>query len=197
MSNFSRRDFLKTSALAAAGVSLSGFPIKQAFAAGEQGTVQGKAGITGIQHTAIYVQDMSKAVKYYEDVFGFKLITIANASEGPDKPIILGFMRIGDAFVELLQPVDTSKVNINAMNTLNHFCLRTTNAEETYNYFKSKGVNFETPIIDTTVPFDRKVTDGKVFVKYGDKGATVKIFFIRGPNGERIEVMQDNIGNIK
>lgn len=196
-SSVSRRNFLKTSAIVAASVSLEALTPTVTPAKELNQTVIGKAGITGIHHAGIYVQNMAEAVQYYESMFGFRLLTLCDTWEGPNKPLKLGFLRLGDNFIELLQPLDISNINTAAMNTQNHFCLRTSDAEKTYAHLKSKGANLETPIIDTTAPYDRKVTDETLFKKYGDKGAVLKIFFVRGLNGERIEVMQDNIGNIK
>lgn len=195
MSGFTRRNFIKTTFVATAAVNLAGFSAaslltKDADAATDK-EVKGR--FKGGHHVGIYVNDMKQSVKFYEDMFGFKLLFIADVMEG-DKPLQLGFIKLNNLYIELLKPVDVKGITPAAQGTANHICIRTDDAHAAYKALKEKGANFETPVLNAPMPFDREFVDNDIFVKKGKNMVNVNIFFMRGLNGERIEIMQDNMG---
>jgi len=148
--------------------------------------------LSSIHHTGIYCVDMDETVRFYESVLGFKTIFLSEVMEG-DKPLKMAFLKHENIVIELLSPVKTSSIISSAMNTQNHLCIRTTDIDKTYKYLQSKKVNLETGILSAKLKFSKELTDKSVFTKFDKKSVDLKLFFFRGINGERFEIMQDNI----
>lgn len=146
-----------------------------------------------LQHAGIYARDIDESIKFYEDVFGCKLLFRSDAMEG-DKPLKMAWMRgLGTAF-ELLECEDKSTCDA-AANCLNHLALRTDDMDAFVAFLGEKGVAIEAGPFDPPLEFDRPLTDADadLFTVYGDAGTQLRIMFFRGPAGERFEVLQDNI----
>jgi methylmalonyl-CoA/ethylmalonyl-CoA epimerase len=58
-----------------------------------------------IDHVAIVVKDLDKAVKSYTDMFGFKVI---EKREGPGGEFVSVMMALGDIKIELIAPLKES-----------------------------------------------------------------------------------------
>lgn len=58
---------------------------------------------THIEHIGIAVEDLEKAVRYYEEVIGLECYAI---EEVPDQKVRTAFFRLGDTKIELLESTD-------------------------------------------------------------------------------------------
>lgn len=58
--------------------------------------------LRAIDHIAVVVKDIDKAVKSYSNMFGFKVL---EKREGPGGEFTLVMMSVGDVRLELLQPL--------------------------------------------------------------------------------------------
>ena len=151
--------------------------------------------LTGLQHIGIYVEDMEEATNFYKSVFDFKEVSRSNAMEG-DLPLLIVFMKHSSGIKLELLHTEGKNPKQSASATPNHLTFRVDDAEAAYNKLKEHGVNLETPVLSAPLGFDTplKSEDMDVFRSGSNKGAKVQIFFLRGPSGERIEIMADNIG---
>ena len=113
-----------------------------------------------------------------------------------DKPLKMAWVKSPDGvIIELLEQEDKSTIDA-ANKCLNHFAVRVTDMDEIVARLNEKGIAIEAGPFDALCPFDRPLdaVDDDVFTVYGEGGAKLKIMFFRGPGGERIEAVQDNIG---
>lgn len=149
-------------------------------------------------HIGAYCNDIQESIGFYTDVLGFKHLFSTETMEG-DKPLKMAWVKSPDGvIIELLEQEDKSTIDA-ANKCLNHFAVRVDDMDEIVSRLNEKGVAIEAGPFDALCPFDRPLgsADADVFTKYGDKGAHLKIMFFRGPGGERIEAVQDNIGPIE
>src|SRR5260370_6359086 len=89
--------------------------------------------ILGVAHMAIYVKDLDKTRKFYEDFLGFgEPFTLPNKSgEG----VRIGFVKVNDyQYFEIFNEADRGE------GQLNHISFYTDNADQISAYLKSKGV---------------------------------------------------------
>lgn len=146
-----------------------------------------------LQHAGIYCRDIDESIKFYEDIFGCKLLFRSDAMEG-DKPLKMAWMRgLGTAF-ELLECDDKSTCDA-AASCLNHLALRVADVDEFVSMLKSKSIEIEAGPFDPPLEFDRPLgeEDADLFTAHSNAGTQLRILFFRGPGGERFEVLQDNI----
>ena len=147
-----------------------------------------------IHHCGIYCNDIDKTIEWYENL-GFRLLFRTSAMEG-DKPLKMAWIKFGDDIIfELLEQADKSTVGA-AGQTQNHIALRVDDMDEFKNKLDELGIEIEAGPFATTLEFDRELAkeDSIVFKAYGPKGLNLKIMFFRGINGERFEVVQDDLG---
>ena len=146
-----------------------------------------------LQHAGIYCRDIDESIAFYEDVLGCKLLFKSDAMEG-DKPLKMAWMKgMGTAF-ELLECEDKATCD-KACECLNHLALRVADMDEFVAFLGEKGIAIEAGPFDPPLEFDRPLgaEDDDLFTVYGDAGTQLRIMFFRGPGGERLEVLQDNI----
>jgi lactoylglutathione lyase len=153
--------------------------------------------ISGLHHVGIYCKNIDESIAFYQEVFGFHLVYKSEAMEG-DKPLKMAFIKHESGFfIELLEQEDKSSM-AGTLISPNHIALRTKDADAMAEILKKHGVTFEcepfVAPISFNEPLDARDTD--VFTKLSAAGVQVKIFFVRGPNNERIEIMADNIGGL-
>ncbi len=149
-------------------------------------------------HYGAYCNDIDESIGFYTDVLGFRHLFSTETMEG-DKPLKMAWVKSDDGvIIELLEQEDKSTIDA-ANKCLNHFAVRVADMDEIVARLNDKGITIEAGPFDALCPFDRPLTaaDDDVFTAYGDKGAQLKIMFFRGPGGERIEAVQDNIGPIE
>lgn len=146
-------------------------------------------------HIGAYCDDIEESIDFYVDVLGFRHLFSTETMEG-DKPLKMAWVKSDDGVViELLEQEDKATVAA-AQACLNHFAVRVPDMDEIVARLNERGVAIEAGPFDALCPFDRPLgeADSDVFTVYGDGGAKLKIMFFRGPGGERIEAVQDNIG---
>lgn len=150
--------------------------------------------ITQMHHGGIYCADIDETIDWYNDL-GFDLLFRTQAMEG-DKPLKMAWIKSGDdAIIELLEQEDKSTIDA-AGATLNHIAMRVDDIEAFKNKLDELNIPIEAGPFATTIEFDRPLDDPSIFEVYGDKGLNLKIMFFRGINGERFEVVQDNLGEL-
>ncbi len=146
-------------------------------------------------HIGAYCNDIEESIGFYTDVLGFRHLFSTETMEG-DKPLKMAWVKSDDGVViELLEQEDKATIEA-AKACLNHFAVRVEDMDAIVERLGEKGVAIEAGPFDALCPFDRPLgaADSDVFVAYGDGGAKLRIMFFRGPGGERIEAVQDNIG---
>lgn len=155
---------------------------------------EGEAMLTTIHHGGIYCRDIDETVSWYESL-GFRVLFRANAMEG-DKPLKMAWVKAGnDILLELIEQDDKSNIDAAAC-TQNHIAIRVDDVDAFADKLRSLGIIIEAGPFATTLEFDRPLTseDASTFTVFGPTGLNLIIMFFRGINGERFEVVQDNIG---
>ena len=122
----------------------------------------------GLAHIGVFVSDMERSMKFYMDNLGFE-------SQGIDDlgATKIGFLKNGGCIIELVCHETYS--NPPTRGIIDHICLEVTGIEELVEELKAKGVAMEN---DASVGYSDKIRGG------------VKNIFFRGPDGERIELME-------
>ncbi len=122
--------------------------------------------ILGVAHIAIYVKDLDKARKFYEDFLGYaEPFTLPNKSGGG---VRIAFAKVNDnQYFEIFNEADRGE------GQLNHISFYTDSADQMYAYLKQKGVP----------PMSDKGSVGK-----GQTGN--KNFNVKDPDGHIIEVVE-------
>lgn len=180
MNMLSRRGFLKsTAAVGTAGVLDGLFISRESFAAAET-----KAPVSGLRCAVIYSADMDKSLTFYKNALGMKTV-----SAGPG----VSLMKLNEFAVKLVKADNPSQVEAAARGTQNHICLRTNDAHGMFAAMKKGGVEIEVEPFDAKMPFDRPLTQKGVFTRHTANDTDLRLFFVRGPSGERFEIMQDDI----
>lgn len=152
----------------------------------------------GLHHYGIYCKDIEESIAFYVDVLDFKHLFSTVAMEG-DKPLKMAWVKSADGVIaELLEQEDKSTIEAAAA-CLNHVAVRVADMDEIVARLNEKGIAIEAGPFDALCEFDRPLedVDSDVFQVYGKGGAKLKIMFFRGPGGERIEAVQDDIGPIE
>ncbi len=139
---------------------------------------------TGYSHIGIYVNNREEAIKFYEDVLGFKLLfKVDNESDG----LLIGMLKLNNCYIEVLEPPDVEdlepprgKKNIitSANSTVNHVGITVTDIDLAVKHVKSFGYEVE----------DRGIYD---VPRFGSPNIDLRVAFFRGLNGERIELFQE------
>lgn len=146
-------------------------------------------------HIGAYCNDIEESIDFYTDVLDFRHLFSTETMEG-DKPLKMAWVKSNYGMViELLEQEDKSTTEA-AGKCLNHFAVRVDDMDVVVDRLGEKGVAIEAGPFDALCPFDRPLgeEDDDVFTVYGEGGAKLRIMFFRGPGGERIEAVQDNIG---
>jgi len=140
---------------------------------------------TGYSHIGIFVTDREKAIEFYENVLGFQLLfRVDNEADG----LLIAMLQLGNCVVELLQspekagalPPQCARGNIipSAGATPNHFAITVTDIEKAMERISAFGCEFETQTV-YDVP------------NFGSTDRDLKVIFFSGPNGERIELVEE------
>lgn len=132
-------------------------------------------------HVAFFVGDLERSIKFYQDTFGFELCITGHVDIANED---VAMLKLKNMVLELLcvPGLTTEKIREAAMNTSTHFSFMVTDVEEAKRrLLDNESVQFEEEqirIVPNIGPMDLKVT------------------FFRGPDGERIELLQD-LNNIE
>lgn len=123
--------------------------------------------ITGVAHIGLYIKDVERSIRFYEDVLGFKMIQRFTSLEGN----LMAFVKSGNLIIELIQHVEWMD---RKDGLFDHIAMEVEDIEAVSAELKSKGIEFEDDIY-----FDKLVTD-----------TGVKYQAFRGPDGEHLEIYQ-------
>jgi lactoylglutathione lyase len=122
--------------------------------------------ILGVAHMAVYVKDLDKARRFYEDFLGFGEPFTLPKQTGPG--VRIAFVKVNDRqYFELFNEAGRGE------GQLNHISFYTDNADRMYAYLKSKGV---------------AVMSDKGSVGKGQTGN--KNFNIQDPDGHIVEMVE-------
>lgn len=127
----------------------------------------------GTHHIAVQTRDLAESLKLYQDVLG---MTIVAEFGTPERKIIL--LDTGDgSHIELFQPQpDTPAPGSPPTNdTVIHFALSTTDIYGAVEHVRAAGYTITVEPKDVALPH-----------------VPVTLAFFRGPNGELIELLQEN-----
>ncbi len=148
--------------------------------------------LKNLHHGGIYCNNIDETILWYENL-GFELLFKTQAMEG-DKPLYMAWIKAGDNIIlELLEQEDKETLK-GAASTQNHISFRVDSMEAFEQKLNELSIPIEAGPFATSIEFDRQLDDSTIFSAYGDKGLNLIIMFFRGINGERFEVVQDNIG---
>ena len=130
-----------------------------------------------LNHVAVYTKSREESIKFYTEVFGGKLLyTVDNEDDG----LLIAMIEMNGFSIEVLQPpTGREEIYGEAMNTKNHFAVEVEDIDKALAYFKEKGCVVEEPGIYDVPDF-------------GKKGRNLRVAFIHGPDGERIELFYQN-----
>ncbi|KPK84448.1 MAG: hypothetical protein AMS27_09875 [Bacteroides sp. SM23_62_1] len=97
--------------------------------------------ITHIEHIGIAVSDLSKAVRYYEEVLGLVCYAV---EEVEDQKVRTAFFRVGETKIELLETTDpegpVGKFIEKRGEGIHHIALATDNVPEALREAENKGI---------------------------------------------------------
>ena len=103
-----------------------------------------------LHHIALTVADIDASIKWYEDIFGFKLLHRYSKLNSEIAHIVLNDIRIelfNYAVATKPLPADRADLLTDLKTVgIKHFCLAVDNLEKTTEDLKSKGVMFATEI---------------------------------------------------
>lgn len=126
-----------------------------------------KGAMKAYAHVGLYIKDVERSKKFYEDVIGCECVCEFTNGTG-DK---LAFMKSGDMVIELIQ----HKVWMDRKDGLfDHIAMLVDDIEEVSADLAAKGIEFEDDIY-----FDVNVFENGV-----------KYQAFRGPDGEHLEIYQ-------
>ena len=122
--------------------------------------------IKQIDHVNIRIADIEASLKFYTEILGFEYVTQRDMR--PTANSVSTYVRHGGVVIELAWGHDLSKCA--PAGIVDHFCLEVHDIREAMAYFKEKKVNIVSDIIPVNLMF--------------------LCFFITGPSGEKIEIIQ-------
>lgn len=117
----------------------------------------------GLEHIGIKTLNMDNAIRFYEEVLGFKLLSRIKPQE-----VELSFMELGGMVIELVGTADGVRYEDGVVN---HIAFKITNINKAIEHLKEHQVEL---ISSTPIELEN--------------GST--IFFFRGPSGEKLELFQ-------
>ena len=129
--------------------------------------------VLGLFHIGIYTKDMEQSVSFYSEILGFKE-EWRGMVEHPTGKVEAAVMRLKDCIIELVLPVDLSRVS-NIAGPIQHLCLRAEDLEKVMGDLSAKGIDFS--------------QEGLEVISTFMKG--IKHAFFYGPSGERIELAEE------
>ncbi len=97
-------------------------------------------GIKRIDHIAIVVENLDKALEVYRDALG---MTVTAVKEMPEQDVKMAFLPSGDSEIELLEPLSTesgiARYLAKRGEGLHHICLEVDDIAATLAELKAKG----------------------------------------------------------
>lgn len=127
-------------------------------------------------HVAFFVGDLEESIAFYQETFGFRLCFIGYVEVANER---VAMLKLKDMVLELLcvPELTTQQIRASCLNTNTHVSFMVTDVAEARKCLEDNPrVTFEEAdirVVPGVGPMDLLVT------------------FFRGPNGERIELLQD------
>ncbi|GAA0329943.1 VOC family protein [Bacillus carboniphilus] len=125
--------------------------------------------ISKIEHVAIIVKDMDKAIDFYQEVFDFFL-----RARGDTAKRELAFLRHSnndDVEIELIRDLEPQDGQYSGSGIVNHLAFTVENLEDAVNYYKDKGIKFNSEKVNVSIDGSRNI-------------------FFNGPNGELLQLVE-------
>ena len=128
--------------------------------------------IDGLAHIGLFIADIEKSKKFYEEVLEFKTDYECALDEADGTSTKIAFVKNGDLTIELVQTANPQK-RVDGL--IDHIALRVENIEEVRDTLLSRGVKFET----------EDITYASVVYPKGSKW-----ILFRGPDNEHLEITE-------
>lgn len=130
-------------------------------------------------HVAFFVGNLEESIAFYEELFGFRLCFTGHVEAANED---VAMLKLKDMVLELLSVpgLTTEQLRRNCLNTNTHVSFMVTDVAEAKARLED----------DPRVTFEE--ADIRVVPNIGPMDLLVTFF--RGPNGERIELLQDKNG---
>lgn len=134
-----------------------------------------KDNLSDSQHLAIFVTDVDRSVKFYEQ-FGFEVILSEDVPMEPD-PVRLRFMKFNHLTIELVELGGEARKQVAAREDghIDHIAMDVKDVDKAYTELTAAG-------------FTALEENAPVFLPLWENGT--KYFTVRGPDGEKIEFSQ-------
>ena len=129
--------------------------------------------ISGLFHIGIYTKDMDKSVGFYTEILGFNQ-EWRGIVDHPTGKVEAAVMRLGDCIIELVRPVDLSRVS-NIAGPIQHLCLKVFELERVMGELSARGIAFSQEGVEVIPTFMKGIRHA----------------FLYGPSGERIELAEE------
>lgn len=131
-----------------------------------------------LHHVALHTRNTERAIEFYS-LFGAQIIdqTVTYIANKPGHFWKLTLMKVADDFViEFKEPSFPEKMPLSDDGFFNHICLQVDDVEKMIRYLREKGV-------DTFIP--PVLRKHEIYSPGG-----IKNTFLRGPDGEQIELIE-------
>ncbi len=125
------------------------------------------ARIKGLAHVGLFIMDVEKSKKFYEDILDFETIWDCTLDDGTK----VAFVKNGDLTLELVQFVDPKPSKGDGW--VDHLAIAVEDIEGMKKKLEDRGIKFESEEI---------VFDKNMFAK------GTKYLMFRGPDGEHLEI---------
>ena len=127
-------------------------------------------------HVAVFVGDMERSIRFYQRCFGFRLCLTGYVEAAHER---VAMLKLKDIVLELLSVDEwpTERLRTACLNTNTHFSIMVSDVAEARRRLEQ----------DPELTFEE--ADIRRVPNVGPKDLLVA--FLRGPDGERIELLQD------
>lgn len=129
--------------------------------------------VEGLFHIAVYTKDVDDSIAFYSKLLGFQ-VDWRGMVDHPTGKIDAAVISLGDCVIELVRPVDPSRVAKEA-GPVQHIALRVSSLQSLMKDLASKGARFEFDEIEELPT----LLNG------------VRHAFIYGPSNERLELAEE------
>ena len=127
-------------------------------------------------HVAVFVGDMERSIRFYQRCFGFRLCLTGYVEAAHER---VAMLKLKDIVLELLSVDEwpTERLRTACLNTNTHFSLMVSDVAEARRRLEQ----------------DPELTFEEADIRRGPNVGPMDLLvaFLRGPDGERIELLQD------
>ncbi|MBA1333644.1 MAG: hypothetical protein HPY66_0037 [Firmicutes bacterium] len=128
----------------------------------------------GLAHIGLSTRDTEASKNFYINNLGFSLVSETRLDRPDGSWLNLSFLNLNGLVVELIEASDKAKSGVDGVGSINHIAIEVENLPEIMNNLKSRGIVFE----NENPRQIRELFNG------------VQVAFLKGPNGERIELFE-------